>query len=401
MYEPLKFVEMIKNYFKNTDGIVENKTNDLINVMYSEILKDVKYEKIIDSYFGIFRLCYNEDYINNIKANAFDIIKDFIGYNIDIDDAEQIFFSMYCKICKIVMPFLNFNQDNWFASANEFLPIEDFKDLSFYHSILNKWEKNKIVYKIDDELCYQLSQMKVPEFADTEMLMKIPNKCFYIDCSEFKKTDYFCNQKYKGTLVKMQCNEKNVMFNFVHLVEINSYLHSVLSCLIISSENGLCDFSKIDNVYKEIKLERGNSVNFSDANFIKFFINLICYLNIANNDIEISEITKKRIKNKEDIFKEQSKDTIKNKFSEVKQLEVGFRYGETIRRNRKITRYKYEGDKFEGEKRDISSHFRSAHWHSYWVGKGKDKKLILKWVDEVFVKGSKEQNKDVIIHKIE
>lgn len=47
-----------------------------------------------------------------------------------------------------------------------------------------------------------------------------------------------------------------------------------------------------------------------------------------------------------------------------------------------------------------SSHYRSAHWHHYWVGSGEDKKLIIKWVEGVFVNGGKEEAENIQIHKV-
>ena len=43
---------------------------------------------------------------------------------------------------------------------------------------------------------------------------------------------------------------------------------------------------------------------------------------------------------------------------------------------------------------------RSAHWHHYWTGSGDNKELIIKWVDGVFVKGSKDEAEKVVIHKV-
>ena len=43
-----------------------------------------------------------------------------------------------------------------------------------------------------------------------------------------------------------------------------------------------------------------------------------------------------------------------------------------------------------------SAHYRSAHWHHFWTGSGDDKKLIIKWVDGVFVNGKAEQDAAVV-----
>lgn len=80
--------------------------------------------------------------------------------------------------------------------------------------------------------------------------------------------------------------------------------------------------------------------------------------------------------------------------------EVGVRYGAVIRKRKKEvqTVYIHEGEPAPKQKRTITSHVRSAHWHHYWTGKGRTKRIV-KWIPPVFVSGGGKEL-PVTIHKV-
>ena len=70
--------------------------------------------------------------------------------------------------------------------------------------------------------------------------------------------------------------------------------------------------------------------------------------------------------------------SIKDKFREVRQVEVGVRVSRALSAGRSNPRSKGTG---HGGGSSKASHVRRGHWHSYWVGKkNEERKLILKWV---------------------
>ena len=74
-------------------------------------------------------------------------------------------------------------------------------------------------------------------------------------------------------------------------------------------------------------------------------------------------------------------------------------YGRAIGKDKK--RVKYIGEPAGiGVHSPKASHYRSAHWHHYWVGSGDDKRLIIKWVEGVFVKGNGDEAKNVRVCKV-
>ena len=117
-----------------------------------------------------------------------------------------------------------------------------------------------------------------------------------------------------------------------------------------------------------------------------FFFNFLVYLHASNKDVEESECSKGAFskpinKNKEP----------KNKFSEIRQYEVGYRISSPYPKKKGTTISLGSGG---GSPK--SSHYRSGHWHHFWTGSGADKKLIVKWVDGVFVNGKAEQSVAVV-----
>ena len=49
------------------------------------------------------------------------------------------------------------------------------------------------------------------------------------------------------------------------------------------------------------------------------------------------------------------------------------------------------------KRRSPIPHFRCAHWHGFWVGKGRTEYAV-KWMEPVYVGG--ENTKDVVIHRV-
>ena len=60
--------------------------------------------------------------------------------------------------------------------------------------------------------------------------------------------------------------------------------------------------------------------------------------------------------------------------------EVGYRIGTELRN---YNRTKSERGEKTGRK--VRPHMRRAHWHRYWVGSGKERRLVLKWLAPTMV----------------
>lgn len=78
--------------------------------------------------------------------------------------------------------------------------------------------------------------------------------------------------------------------------------------------------------------------------------------------------------------------------NEITINDIGVRYGAAIRKIKKAkpTRNTTTDNAKPAPakpRRPMASHIRAAHWHTYWIGKGRTKK-ILKWVPPTFVTGT-------------
>ena len=132
-----------------------------------------------------------------------------------------------------------------------------------------------------------------------------------------------------------------------------------------------------------------------------FTLQMISYLSLEKPQITESDLTKNSYKPRK------AEDPIRNRWSEVTISDVGIRYGKTIRTKLE------ESESMESEnsntlnntepigehpaRRSPAPHFRSAHWHRYWVGEGRTE-LRVNWIEPTFVGDNVASN--VVIHKV-
>lgn len=278
--------------------------------------------------------------------------------------------------------------NNLLCNALNVNAIQGLSDMHLYMYIMNihtasAWRKNKLSYKVDGELIKQFYEMELPRTIIKDYAVNQPADAYYIDASDY------------GDKIM-----KGLHGIFVSTHRTNDMLLMRLTLLAPGREDGdvyilhagiptdEADILIDDNSFSDSISEEVNP-----KYLYRFLLNFLIYLHAANKDVEISERTRPN-------HTKPKSDVIKDKFRELKEFEVGVRYGSEIRKNK--VRYKYVGNKEENanhEKRKLSSHYRAAHWHRYWVGSGDDKSLITKWVEGVFVKGNVESD-SVTIHKV-
>ena len=257
----------------------------------------------------------------------------------------------------------------------------DNKTLHYYITacdITSKWRKNKVVYKVDAELSKQFYNMQLPDDIRTHVFTKQPAECYYIDMAGNGDT---IMSNLHGIFVRTKMIDEFCFLQFI-LIPNNKDDEVICKAMYVDS---------LSDTVPNLSKENNGFDRLNETALYNFFLNFSTYLNAANRDVEVSVRTRD---NHARTFS-----VIKDKFREVKEFDVGLRYGNTVRDH--VKRYKYIGDKSPNtaDKRSITSHYRRAHWHHYWVGSGEDKKLIIKWVDSVFVKGNKETDA-VVVHKV-
>ena len=247
----------------------------------------------------------------------------------------------------------------------------------------NTWRKNKISYKVDGELIKQFYEMTLPKTIIKDYAVNQPADAYYIDVSDY------------GDKIM-----KGLHGIFVTTYNTNGMF--IIRLTLLSPDNRDGDIyilhagiptDDIDILIDDNNFSDSIASDVNPRYLYRLLLNFFIYLHAANKDVEISERTRPNHLNPKSGI-------IKDKFRELKEFEVGVRYGSEIRKNK--VRYKYIGDREENanhEKRKLSSHYRVAHWHRYWVGSGDSKSLITKWVEGVFVKGNVESDA-ITIHKV-
>lgn len=360
VYPPLKFIEQVENYF-----VLSNARN-LESVVNNKAIKFV------------------EDFLSTNRNRVFHDYGAVRDLSVWTDDVVKSYNNVYTKFCR------QLGIQGGMDSVNDFL------DLLIYYDIRNNWRRNKLAYIIDNNLFGTLIDMDTPKLAPIDCITKLPANCFYIDYNGLG--DEFM-QDLQGTFISADKTGNELNIVLVHLVNSSRlsrtlFVTTVLRLPLNGSDRFIPNTSGLPTELK-IECEDGVVRVLSEKKMCSFFYNFLVYLHASNRDVTISERTRK---NHDKVVK-----NIKNKFREVKEFEVGFAYGRSIRKD--ATRIKYIDEEKIGKPngvstRPVSSHYRSAHWHHYWTGSGDDKKLIIKWVEGVFVNGGKDEAEKVVVHKV-
>ena len=355
MYPPLKFVEQMEHYVELDD---KSRSEEFANDLAIQFAEDF------------------------IAQNRSKLYHDFLSMHS---------FPTYAKIKKIEEFYAPIKAD--FCKKLEVvdvLQLAEFLLLMIEYDIRGTWRKNKLSYLVDDELLKILMTMEVPKAFATDCLTKLPANCFYIDYngmgSEFM-------EGFDGSFIITDKTDEELNMVLIHLFRGKSGRELYFTTACFTKLNGKNKFDLVSdiNAKETFTDEEGTERTFYIGKYMSFIYNFFVYLQASNRDVEISERTRQN--------HTKPVQTIKNKFREVKEFEVGFVYGRTIGKDKK--RIKYVGEaKGTGVHSPKASHYRSAHWHHYWVGSGDDKRLIIKWIEGIFVKGNGDEAKNIRVCKV-
>lgn len=118
---------------------------------------------------------------------------------------------------------------------------------------------------------------------------------------------------------------------------------------------------------------------------LAFVLQACMYLCAKNADIEENEVQKS-------IYRPST--TIKDKFSEIRKWDVGVR---VVRDHKAAANGTQKHAETSSDRRRPRQHWRKAHWHTYWVGKGRTRKE-LKFIAPVLVNDT-DDDMPVVVHK--
>ena len=383
MYAPLQFLNQCANYFQ-----IEGD-NDLAHLIQQKMNKGTL------------------DWVhNNITAKEYALHKFMMAHNITYSlerdrlseeykqfDATEILTDMFNSFTKTV----NDTAKNIAVMTNYSDTMEDFGNYVINNAALEIWKYHKLTYKVTDYIGKAFFDMKMPEILVFDYVSNVPSTCFYIDFGEVGNR--ICEDAVGVFMVTTKL-DNTLIIEFITLIQgRHGRLMPVYSCIYNVFDVGEEEFyaNNFDtSADDEEVFEDGVKRIFHRGMLTKFYLNFMIYLHASN---KVVQKTGRTIKNEKKLSREKRKEP-KNDMKELIEYEVGYRVSSDVTRivntdNQTVGMHK-------GNHSSKSPHYRSAHWHSYWTGSKEDntnRKLIVKWVDGVFVNGKVEQP-NAVVHTV-
>lgn len=250
--------------------------------------------------------------------------------------------------------------------------------------IVNTWAKSKQVYQFDAELELSLADSDNIELP-VRILDRLPHRTFYIDFAE----NGIFKSNFHGTFIHIAPEQKGYLVYIMRVKEDGRSMSGKIA-LVPQDDN----YDEATFIFDKNDIPQNNADRNKDWQIFGFFlINALLYLCADNNEIHESALTKQTYR---------KSTRIRNKFSEVRKWECGYRYGTEIRKIKTTSDDKKETSSHASpaSRKTVIKHVRRAHWHHYWVGKQNtdERKLILHWIPPTLVRGTKCDA--AIIHKV-
>lgn len=267
---------------------------------------------------------------------------------------------------------------------------EEWKDLFSMAAMVELFRQHKQVYVFDPDFVSDLSKTDGIKFYPS-LLRRLPYNTFYLDFSQIKEF-----RPFDGMFVHVDVGEDNSVL----LLGYRTFRDIYYSCNArLTEKEQVTDGNMVYYDYKRSLLKYRNEVPLSDSirkdsgiapDFVlsndsfpdiwMFLVQALMYLASREPDVEENPKTRKTYR---------KSDKVQDKFSEVRQWDVGVRYGTKIRKIKKEAVIE-EGDP-DGKlsvsvktRKSPRPHSRCAHWQHYWTGPGRTV-LELKWIEPTFV----------------
>lgn len=265
-------------------------------------------------------------------------------------------------------------------------------------SVLAPWRLSKEVYIVDESIKDLLFEQKDDIKIPVDILLHLPYQCFYVELPN----TYFDGEKIHGFFVSLDYNiklkERDLKLTFLSDKEdVFSYPIDLDAGTIEDSikklNKQLIEYAKGNKKFEEYAKADPAADNTTIV-FIKQIMQVVLYILAQNAEIapdeEQSTITKRG-------------NAIKDKYSEIRKWDVGFRTGATIRAYEEKGKSENAKEKSDGTHASPRPHMRRGHWHHFWTGAKNDetnRKLVLKWVAPTAV-ATNQEDSPVVFHKIE
>lgn len=253
--------------------------------------------------------------------------------------------------------------------------------------VLAPWRQSKEIFSFDEELVKDLeeeSKYTVNMTIPANIFLKLPYQGMYIETSE--RTGFFVcleNDPVRG--------DKELRFVFVDADTTND--NEPLIPGYISFEDNETIGEQVKKMYEP--LNATDKMQAEIARQLASAFQLVLYLCSKQPDLRQ---TKKPVKRSA---------VVHDSYREVRQWDVGIRYGNAIRSYQKKIEEDSHNDDYAITKRKshapMRPHIRRGHFHHYWVGprnKPAERKQELIWLEPTFVNAGDADKLPTTIHSV-
>lgn len=251
-------------------------------------------------------------------------------------------------------------------------------------SVLAPWRESKEIFVLDPDVEKILSEQNDAKI-DSEILLKLPYDSFYI------KTNFLdAEEGVDGFFVSLDYDKKGNEIRFTYVCDDLSYFEIPLILEYETIQQAL------DALYKDLDNDEwvDDEWNQKLCDLLNCSLQFVLYILSVNAEIEENEVQKKVYKPSNGSAK-----VVKDKYSEIRKWDVGYRIGAIIRDNKARIEQEREYKTHPGSHASKRPHMRRGHWHSFWTGPKKgNRKLVLHWIPPTFI-GTK-GNIPVVYHDV-
>ena len=374
MYEPLRFMKQCEDYIRFEFESGRNKS--YIDIIISSVNK-ASLNWIGDN------ICNNNE---NIAEFVYEFVKYHLGGNVEDEYCTSIYDRYKSNIEIKVGEILHTDMYDFYREN-----YQDFMRQMLQGVVYNEWKYHKLSYKVNDYLANLFIDMDLPKEINTGFIAKFPSTVFYIDMENVGER--IC-ENLKGVFVVSTSHNEVVNMQFILMIDgTQGRVLPSYHCICMPEESFVSEYLGRDSDYDIQKGEDGVVRNFNTTLFMRFILNFMIYLNASNRDVVMSSKSEKNQKKLAKLKKEP-----RNNPKELVEYEVGYKLSTPITLGSVSSS---GGGTGSGKGSAKSPHYRSAHWHSFWTGaKGsKQRKLVVKWVDGVFVNG-KHESDVAVVHEV-
>lgn len=273
---------------------------------------------------------------------------------------------------------------------------DNLMNTSFYLTALHTWRHCKQVYIMDKELEEELiTDLDLNAKIPTDILRHLPYSSLYI---RFSHGPYL--NCIKGVLINLTQGRINSsdpqVYDLFYATGLTESISTQFPILIPLDKKEVTPREIYRNCWsvtpEMVRESDGNAIEVMSA--IATIMQIVLYC-IADNVDRLPNLTQTTVYHRSN--------TVKDKYSECMQWDVGVRVGAALRKAKEGAATDEIRIVNVGTGTPKRPHIRRAHWTHYWTGprnKPEERKLILKWIPPIAINADFGTDNTTVIHEI-